>query len=107
MVTRVISGSQAATINTEHSLATDVNGGVYSLDVDASAMQNGETLILRVYVKFASGDAKKLKYEVSYVHAQGEPIIVSVPVVEDTYIECTLQQTTGTGRTFPWRLLKL
>ena len=101
------SGSQTATIGTEHTLATIAAAGVYVLAVDTSAMVNGDALELRAKTKTKSGSASRVAYFVTYAHVQGEPNKYSVPVPVDTEVTFTLKQTAGAGRAFDWNILAL
>lgn len=106
-VTSVGSGTQTATIDTEHTLDTETTAGVYILVVDASNMANGDVVTLRLKTKYATGGTSRLAFEATYAHAQAMPNIYSPPVPVDTEIIATLEQTDGTGRAFYWNLLKL
>jgi hypothetical protein len=108
--TSVASGTQTATVTTEHTLATDTTGKTYVLVVDAGAMADGTTpdlLELRIYTIVLTSGTERLAYIASFVGAQAEPQKYSVPVPADISIKVTLKQTQGTGRAFPWKLLSL
>ena len=96
------SGSQAATLDTEHTLATITDAGVYQLWVDAAELSEGEALTLRVYAKVLSGGTERLADELSVRNGLGVPILYSVPYVAVHHIRFTLQQSGGVGRTFDW-----
>jgi hypothetical protein len=70
-------------------------------------MVAGDVLELRIKTKAKSGGTSRLAYMATYANAQAEPIKYSIPVPVDTEIVATLMQTDGTGRDFPWNLLKL
>lgn len=106
-VTSVGSGTQTATIDTEHTLDTETTAGVYILIVDTGNLANGDIVTLRLKVKAKSGESSKLAFQASFAHAQAEPIKYSPPVAIDTEIVATLEQTDGTGRDFVWNLLKM
>jgi hypothetical protein len=106
-VTSVGSAVQTATLDTEHTLDTETAAGVYVLVVDTANLANGDIVILRIKTKYATGGTSRIAYAVTYANAQGEPNKYSIPVPVDTEIVCTLEQTDGTGRDFPWNLLKL
>ena len=108
-VTESDSGTQAATINTEHSLASDSVAGVYMLAVDTVNMANGDVLELRVKTKVLTSGTARLAYLATYAHVQADPIKYSIPVPiqEDGGISATLKQTAGTGRNFDWSLLRM
>lgn len=102
------SGSQTATISTEHSLGSAITAaGVYVLVVDTNAMVNGDILELRIKTKAKSGSTSRLAYVATYAHIQSDPNKYSVPVPIDTDFVCTLKQTAGTGRVFDWNILSL
>lgn len=100
------SGSQAATINTEHSLAQLTGIGIYVLVVETTAMQSGDTLELYIKTKAKSGQSSQKAYKYLFSDVQTEPNKYSVPVPVDTEIICTLKQTAGTGRAYVWNLLR-
>ena len=103
----VSSGTQTATLTTEHSLDVDTTGKTYVLVVDTAALVNGETLTLRIKTKCLSAGTQRLAYEAVYEHAQAVPMKYSIPVPANIEIEVTLRQDGGTGRAFPWALLSL
>jgi hypothetical protein len=102
------SGTQAATIGTESTLATDATNGTYYFEVDASAMAPGDIIELRIYVKTLSGGTSR----VAWVNTFGPsppicPILPSPCQPSDQGISVSLKQLTGTGRSFPWKLLRM
>lgn len=101
------SGTQSATLDTEHTLDNDTGGKTYVLVVDTGAMVDGDVTILRIKTKVLSGGTLRLAYSATYAHAQGDPNKYSVPVPANVEIECSLEQTDGTGRSYPWALLSL
>lgn len=106
-LTVAASGTQTATLTTEHTLATVTDPGVYALNVDTANLANGETLTLRLKVKTLSGGTSRQGYEAIFKHAQSEPSKFSVGVPVAVELVATLQQDGGTGRAFPWSLMKL
>lgn len=108
MPTTKTSGTQAATIGTEHSLGAEVtDAGTYVLAVDTSNMAAGDVLELRIRVRLKSGGTLLLAYAVSYAHAQAAAAKLSVPVPSMHGLQATLKQTAGTGRSFDWAVLSL
>lgn len=115
-VTAPSTGTQTATISTEHTLADVAVAGTYTLHVDANAMAAGDTLELRVYQIVLTGGTRRLVYLGTFTGAQDAstndlaPIKISVPIsneLTDTgSIRFTLKQTAGTGRSYPWKVLK-
>lgn len=106
------SGTQTAVINTEHTLATAIIAGVYSLHVDLSNMATGDVLELRIYQIILTGGTPKVAYFQQFLHAQSTDgqIAVSVPIANDlteaNALKFTLKQTDGTARDFAWKVLR-
>ena len=110
MPTSIASGTLAATVGTEHTLATDTTNKVYVLVVDTNALAGGATpdiLELRLYVIVLAAGTERLAYQAVFKGVQDEPIKFSLPVPADISLKATLKQTQGTGRSFPWKLLAL
>jgi len=111
-VTAFGSGTQTATVTTEHQLA-DVNAaGVYTFHVDTSNMAAGDILELRVYqMELTSGTSRVLFFH-AYYGAQPTDDLqkVSLPIGNDltdsTSLRFSLKQTFGTGRQYAWKVLK-
>lgn len=101
----VASGTQTATIGTEHTLATNTSGKTVVLVVDTGNMANGDILELRLKTKVLSGGTSRLAYIATYSNIQATPQKYSVPVPANIEIVATLKQTAGTGRNYPWSLL--
>lgn len=107
MATSKAEGSQTATIDTEHTLTTITDAGVYVLTVDINNMVLGDTLELRAKLKVRSTGTTRELYFATYAHAPTQPVVASIPVT--TISECvfTLKQTGGTGRAFPWEVVEI
>lgn len=101
------SGTQTATISTEHTLATITSGGEFQLNVDCSALVNGDTVILRQYIKTLSGGASVIAAEVVLSNIPVEPSVFMPRIPASQEVKYTLQQTAGTGRAFPWAALQV
>ena|SRR6266496_1072133 len=100
------SGTQTATIGTEHSLATLTGAKVYTLFVDCFNLVDGERVELRVYYTPLSAGTERLMHPVLVIeNAQASPIKQSLPIPSDISCRFTLKQVTGTGRAFPWKVL--
>lgn len=96
------SGSQTATINTQHDLATITTAGYYQLQVDTANMVNGDTLKVIVSGKVRSGDTERIMEEYTISHAQSAPNIFTPMYCNVHDIKFSIKQTAGTGRAFPW-----
>lgn len=99
-------GTQAATLTTEHTLATITDAGVYALHVDVSNLANGETLRLRAVLKVRTGSTGKVVYEAWLYGGQAEAIVVSPPIMSPWSVAFTLTQTGGTGRSYEWAVVQ-
>lgn len=109
MPTLEASGTQSATVTTEHTLATLTGNKVYVLVVDTINMVGGDSLELRVKTKVLSGGTTRVMQKATYKHAQPADNIIkmSVPVPSDQEFVATLKQVTGTSRNYPWKVLSI
>ncbi len=99
------SGSQTATINTEHTLATPTTVATYVLGVDTKNMVLGDTLELRCYDMIdGTNYAQIWKGTCQHVQINAK---VSPPLAVTTQAKFTLKQTAGTGRVFPWSVRRI
>jgi len=111
-VTAQGTGTQTATIGTEHTLLDVAVAGTFTLHVDKNAMADLDVLELRIYQIVLTGGTRRVIYKTSFVDAQStdDLIAVSVPVSNELTdagsLRFTLKQTAGTGRSFPWKVLK-
>lgn len=105
-LTVTASGTQSATVNTEHTLTTLTAGKTYTLHVDCNAMVHGsgtaDELELRIKTNVLSGGTERVTYMATFVGAQDIPIKISLPVPVPQTATVTLKQTAGTGRSYPW-----
>ena len=101
------SGSQTATLTTEHDLATVVDAGVYQAAIDLAAMTDGSTpdlLTVRIYGKARTSDTERLIDSWEFIGSQSKPLWISPPLVSPHSYRLTLTQATGTGRAYPWAI---
>lgn len=101
------SGSQTATIGTEHTLATITTAGIFQLVVDTNNLANGDTLELRIYLIPAGSGTERLAYYTAFGQAQGQPFKTSLMIPSPISWRATLKQTAGTGRAFPWAVWQM
>jgi hypothetical protein len=106
-VTQFASGTQAATINTTHTLSTITTAGVYVLRVDLNNLVNGDRLVLRANVRALAAGTTRQVFSAVFEHSQADKIADSIPVPVVHELTWTLQQTAGTGRNFEWSVLSL
>ena len=107
-LTIAASGTQSATVSTEHTLTTLTGPKTFTLHVDVNAMSHGtgtaDELELRIKTKVLSGGTERVTYYALFVGAQDIPIKISLPVPVPQTATVTLKQTAGTGRSFPWAI---
>jgi len=105
MATLLATGTQTAVIDTEHSLATVSTSSVVMLYVDTANLSTGDVLVLRVKTLVLNGGTTRLCQEAVYANPQAIPIKYSDPLITDQEAVFTLEQTDGTGRAFPWKVV--
>ena len=111
-VTAEATGTQTATVTTEHTLDDVAAAGTYTLHVDTDLMQTGDVLELRIYQIILTGGTRKIAYFQSYSGEQPttDLIKISVPISNELTdagsLRFTLKQTFGTSRDYPWKVLK-
>lgn len=107
-VTEQTAGSQLATINTEHTLATVTAAGIYVLRVDLGNLAAGDAVELRVYVKArnATDPERLLHGPATYGPlAPDQKLTDSIPALSVGHFRATLRQVGGTARSWPWVIL--
>lgn len=100
------SGTQTATISTEHSLATPTTVATYVLSVDTVNMALGDLLELRCY-DMVDGTNYRQMWKGTFQHVQVNVAKASPPISVTTQAKFTLKQVAGTGRNFPWSLRRI
>lgn len=109
-VTAFDSDTQTAEIDTEHFLADVDEAGVFVLEVDTVNMAAGDVLELRVYKMILTGGTARVESVMSYYGVQDALIKRSFPasneLTDAQALRFSLKQTFGTGRDFPWKVLK-
>ncbi len=110
-VTAQGSGTQTATITTEHTLLDVAVAGTFTFHVDQVNMAAGDIVEFRIYQNVLTGGTRRVAYFQSYFDAQpaDDLIKISVPISNELTdagaLRFTLKQTAGTGRAFPWKVL--
>jgi len=105
-IVAVATGIQTAVVNTEHSLTQQTGVGAYVLKVDLSAMDAGDSVTIRLKDKVLSAGSSGITQEATLSDAQTVVHWRSEPIPVDVEIICTLEQTAGSSRDFPWALLR-
>lgn len=111
-VTAFASGTQTAVITTEHFLSSPNEAGVYTCHIDTVNMAAGDVLELRVYQMVLTGGTQRVVYFTAFsgVQPTDDLIKISVPIsnelTDTNALRFSLKQTFGTGRAYPWKVLK-
>ena len=109
-VTAHASGTQAAAVGTEHFLTSPNVPGTFTLHVDTAALASGDTLELRIYQIVLTGGTARQVYFQSFTGPTQDGVQISVPVsnelTDTNALRFSLKQVAGTGRSFPWKVLK-
>lgn len=111
-VSAYASGTQSATVTTEHFLSSPNVAGTFTLHVDTVNMVAGDVLELRVYQMILTGGTQRVAYYARFDGAQptDDLIKISVPIsnelTDTNSLRFSLKQTNGTSRNFPWKVLK-
>lgn len=114
-VTAVASGTQTAVISTEHALynPSPAVAGVFQLVVDLANLADGDTLELRAKQMTLTGGTTRGVYLGTFANAQPTDalIAVSLPIsnelTDNGAVQFSLKQTTGTGRSFTWKVIRV
>lgn len=109
-ISEAYTGSQTATINTEHVLNTttpETTDGIYQLYIDVAAMVAGDVTEIRIKEKCRTGDTQRQVLVSTLAGAQSDPLWCSPSLILMNGWDMTLKQTAGTGRAFPWSIRKV
>ena len=111
-ITTYASGSQAATVTTEHFLSSPNVPGRFRLTIDKNAMVAGDVLELRVYkMTITAGTSRPFWLDAVYgVPATNDQLMFS-PWIENVLTDTnalrfSITQSFGTSRTFPYTVEK-
>lgn len=111
-VTAHASGTQSASVGTEHFLTSPNVAGTFTLHVDTVNMVAGDILELRIYQMVLTGGTQRVAYVARFENAQAtdDLIKISVPIsnelTDTNALRFSLTQVKGTSRNFPWKVLK-
>lgn len=106
------SGTQTATVTTEHFLSSPNIAGAFSFHVDTNTMVAGDVLELRVYRIILTGGTSRVLYLGRFAGAQHaddlikDSQIVGNDLTDTNSLRFSLKQTFGAGRAFPWKVLQ-
>ena len=106
----IASGSQTATLDTDHTLFTQAapaGGAAYFFRVSSANLEDSEILVLRFQSRVSALAAFEDVYRSVYRHTQSDTLKVSpiIPVEAAIEVRAILRQEGGTGRAFLWALV--
>ena len=107
MVTVSGSGTQTATIGTEHTLFNPVTSKWFSGWIDLTNMASGDTTEIRIYAIAKTAGSYILYSLDTYIGAQTIPLVHCASLPSDIGFKVTLKQTVGTGRTYDWKFYEV
>lgn len=111
-VTVFASGTQAATVTTEHFLSSPTSIGDYELQVDLSNMVAGDYVEIRVYKMVIAAGTARIADTYYFSGAQlADDLIFKTPrwlngITDANAIRFSLKQAYGTSRSFAWAVLR-
>lgn len=111
-VTAYASGTQTATVPTEHFVSSPNVAGTFTFHVDTVNMAAGDVVEFRIYQMILTGGTARVAYAAKYEGAQpaDDLIKISVPISNDltdtNSLRFSLNQTKGASRNFPWKVLQ-
>lgn len=111
-VTAHATGTQTAVIGTEHFLTSPAVAGTFTMHIDTINMAAGDSLEIRIYQIVLTGGTTRVAYFARFDSVQpvDDVIKISVPISNDltdtNSLRFSIKQTAGTGRAFPWKVLK-
>jgi len=100
-ITPIKSGIMTAD-GSEQTLIEYVGIGVISGKINLREMEEGDTVVIRQYVKLRhDGDYNSIEEE-TYVGVQKNPVVYIIPTVVEVAMKVTIQQTTGSFKNFEY-----
>lgn len=102
------SGSQTATVGTEHTLYNPTTNKWFSGWIDLTNMVGGDTVEVRVLVIIKTAGAYVQYFMQSFSGSQTPNFALHIPSLpSDIGYKLTLKQTAGTGRVFDWKVYEV
>lgn len=108
LVTAFASGTQTATIGTEHFLSNVNVPGLFTLTVDLNALVAGDVVELRVYKMALTAGTPRPYSVATFAGPQPADFLIALSdaipneLTDSQAVRFSLKQTAGTGRAFPW-----
>jgi hypothetical protein len=91
---------------TEQTLLEFVGVGIVSGHVDLQNMTTDDTVVIRQYIKVKDDGAYKKYAEEIYAGVQSLPAIHITPKAVDVAMKITLQQTSGSFKSFDYNFIR-
>lgn len=85
----------------ESTLMAEIEGWI-----DLANMASGDTVVIRIYAKIKSGGTYRQYDSTTYTDAQTNPAIHIIKLPAKYAYKTTLQQTTGSNRTFDYNFFR-
>jgi hypothetical protein len=107
MPTLSSSGTQTSVIGTEQTLYNPTGNKFYTGYIDLTNMASGDTVQVRISLIVKAAGSYILYYLGSYSGVQTNPLVYLPSLPSDIGYKLTLKQTTGTVRTYDWRIYEI
>jgi hypothetical protein len=111
-VTAHASDTTTPTVGVENFLSSPNVAGTFTLHIDTVNMVAGDILEVRIYQMILTGGTSRIAYVAKFEGAQpvNDLIKISVPIsnelTDTNALRFSINQTFGTQRAFPWKVLK-
>ena len=112
-VTAQATGTKTTAVGTTPDLLANVAvAGTYTLHVDTNAMAAGDVLYISIKQMVLTAGTARYVYDMRYdgVQPAKDLIKISVPIsnelTDSTALVFEINQTAGTARAFPWKILR-
>lgn len=108
-MTQHASGTQSATISTEHFLGTDpdTTSGIFQFWIETNNMARGDVLEISLYEEINdSADTNRKFFFDIIAHDQFTPMYVTPSFMLMHGWRFSIKQIAGTGRSFQWSIRK-
>jgi hypothetical protein len=106
------SGTQTATVGTEHFVSSPNVAGVFVFTVELTAMLAGDILELRAYKMTVTGGSSDVYAfaQIAGARPTDDQVWTCVPLsnalTDTNALRFSIKQVGGTSRTFPWEVLR-
>lgn len=104
---RVRASGTASATGSEQTLLDTSDAGIYCLVLDTVNMAEGDALTVKIYMKILGGGTERVLLE-NYLEDDSSdlPIVYSAPKFASQGAKFTINQTAGTNRDYPWKVVE-